>query len=136
MARGARIGMAMSALSTSTFGSCARSWATDSRSRPSAASATDSPDHCPCDCPYHAASPAKVTRSGVLPVVVVTRHADPLLRPAFGWFLAAAAATLALGGIVAWQLSRRLALPLRHAEEATRRIAAGQLGARVPEEGG
>jgi two-component system sensor histidine kinase BaeS len=83
----------------------------------------------------YAAAPARVTQS-VLPVVVVTRSADPLLRPAVGWFLIAAAVTLGLGALVAWLVSRRLLRPIEHAEVATRRIAAGDLTTRVPDEGG
>ena len=83
----------------------------------------------------YAAAPAQIARS-ILPVVVLTRQADPLLRPATGWFLLAAAVTLALGAVVAWSLSRRLARPLQQAEDATRRIAAGDLSTRVPDPGG
>ena len=83
----------------------------------------------------YAAAPAQVSRA-ILPVVVLTRQADPLLRPATGWFLLAAALTLALGSIVAWSLSRRLARPLQQAEDATRRIASGDLSTRVPDPGG
>jgi two-component system sensor histidine kinase BaeS len=84
----------------------------------------------------YAAAPAQVTTKAILPVVVLTRTADPLLRPATGWFLVAAAATLALGSLVAWRLSRRLARPLQQAEDATRRIAGGDLSTRVPDPGG
>jgi len=82
-----------------------------------------------------AASPVmlQVRGEAILAVVVVTRTADPLLKPALGWFLVASCVTLAIGGLIAWQLGRRLARPLRQAEEATRRIAAGDLSARVPE---
>jgi two-component system sensor histidine kinase BaeS len=82
----------------------------------------------------YAASAATVTvrSEPVLAVVVVTRRADPLLRPAVGWFLLAALLTLAIGALVAWRLGRRLARPLRQAEEATRRIAAGDLSTRLP----
>jgi two-component system, OmpR family, sensor kinase len=69
----------------------------------------------------------------VLAVVVMTRKADPLLRPAVGWFLLASLATLAVGAVVAWNLGRRLTRPLRQAQEATRRIAAGDLSTRLPE---
>jgi two-component system sensor histidine kinase BaeS len=86
-----------------------------------------------------AAAPASVTvtlpRGGdeqVLAVVVLTRKVDALLRPAIGWFLIAAVCTLAIGVLVAWRFGRRLTRPIRHAEEATRRITAGDLSARVP----
>jgi two-component system sensor histidine kinase BaeS len=67
-----------------------------------------------------------------LAVVVVTRKADPVLRSAVGWFLLASLLTLVVGAVIAWQLGRRLARPLRQAEEATRRIAAGDLTTRLP----
>ena len=81
----------------------------------------------------YAAAPARATSADVLPVVVLTRNADPLLKRAAGWFLVAAIATLGIGALVAWGLSRRIALPLQHAELATRRIAAGDLTTRVPD---
>jgi len=87
----------------------------------------------------YAAAPANVTvaRVGgreqqILAVVVLTRQADTPLRPATGWFLIAALATLAIGALVAWRFGRRLTRPLRDAEEATRRISAGDLSTRVP----
>lgn len=83
----------------------------------------------------YAAAPAREVQS-ILPVVVLTREADPLLRPAVRWFLAAAAIALVLGAVVAWRLSRRLVRPIQHAEVATRRIASGDLTARVPDDGG
>jgi two-component system sensor histidine kinase BaeS len=84
-----------------------------------------------------AAAPAsvKVSTGGnqqVLAVVVLTRKVDALLRPAVGWFLLASVGTLLIGAIVAWRFGRRLTRPIRQAEEATRRISAGDLSARVP----
>src|SRR5262245_13873237 len=84
----------------------------------------------------YAAAPATValTRpSGrdVLAVVVLTREADIPLRPATGWFLVAAVATLLIGALVAWRFGRRLTRPLREAQEATRRISAGDLSTRL-----
>jgi two-component system sensor histidine kinase BaeS len=83
------------------------------------------------------AAPVTVTRNSgsqanVLAVVVITRKADPLLRPATRWFLLAALATLAIGALVAWRIGRRMAKPLRQVEEATRRIATGDLSTRLP----
>ncbi|MEY2456111.1 MAG: two-component system, OmpR family, sensor kinase [Acidimicrobiaceae bacterium] len=83
------------------------------------------------------ATPLTVTRntgasSTLLAVVVITRTADPLLRPATGWFLIAALATLAIGVVVAWRVGRRMTRPLRQVEEATRRIATGDLSTRLP----
>lgn len=83
----------------------------------------------------YAAAPARETQS-ILPVVVLTREADPLLRPAVRWFLAAAAIALLLGAVVAWRLGRRLLRPIQQAQSATRRIASGDLTARVPDDGG
>jgi two-component system sensor histidine kinase BaeS len=84
----------------------------------------------------YAAAPASVTRAGsgaqILAVVVLTRHADTPLRPATGWFLIAAVVTLAVGALVAWRFGKRLTRPLREAQDATRRISAGDLSARVP----
>jgi two-component system, OmpR family, sensor kinase len=86
-----------------------------------------------------AASPANVAvtvpqggTEPILAVVVVTRKVDALLRPAVGWFLLAAVFTLAIGALVAWRFGRALTRPIRQAEEATRRISAGDLSARVP----
>ena len=83
------------------------------------------------------AAPVTVTRSSgtpaqLLAVVVITRRADPLLRPAMRWFLLAALATLAVGALVAWRLGRRMTKPLRQVEEATARIATGDLSTRLP----
>jgi two-component system sensor histidine kinase BaeS len=83
-----------------------------------------------------AAAPSNaVTRvqggEGILPVVVLTREVDSILRPAVGWFIIAAAITLILGVLVAWRFGRRLTRPIRDAHEATRRISQGDLSARV-----
>ncbi len=85
----------------------------------------------------YAAAPATVTlRTAnpreILAVVVLTRQADTPLRPATGWFLIAAVATLAIGALVAWRFGKRLTRPLREAQDATHRISAGDLSARVP----
>ena len=85
-----------------------------------------------------AAAPAPLTIPGRAPtldplaVVVLTRKVDSLLRPAVRWFLITAIGTLAIGALVAWRFGRRLTSPVRQAEEATRRITAGDLSARVP----
>lgn len=50
-----------------------------------------------------------------------------------GYFLIAAGVVLALAVLLSLQLSRRLIKPLREADEAARRIAGGDLSARVPE---
>ncbi|HZM31554.1 MAG TPA: HAMP domain-containing sensor histidine kinase [Acidimicrobiales bacterium] len=49
------------------------------------------------------------------------------------WFVIAGAATVLVGALVAVRLSWSLAGPIVAAEEATRRIAGGDLAARVPE---
>ena len=65
-------------------------------------------------------------------VAILTREVTPPRAP-IGWFTLAAGVTLLLGaGIAAW-LSSSLTRPLRSAEEATRRIAAGDLRTRLPE---
>ncbi|HEX7275824.1 MAG TPA: HAMP domain-containing sensor histidine kinase, partial [Acidimicrobiales bacterium] len=79
----------------------------------------------------YAAAPAG--RSEATVVVVLSRQVSsgrPMLGP---WFLVAMVASLALAAAVAGNLARRLTRPLREAQEATRRIAAGDLAVRVPE---
>jgi two-component system sensor histidine kinase BaeS len=76
--------------------------------------------------------PRRQLPQDALAVVVLTRKVDPLLRPAVGWFLIACIGTLAIGALVAWRFGKRLTRPIRQAEEATRRITAGDLSARVP----
>lgn len=81
-----------------------------------------------------AAAPAE--RNGTTVVVVLSRQVSTgrtLLGP---WFVVAVVATLALAAAVAGNLARRLTRPLRQAQEATRRIAAGDLAVRVPEDEG
>ncbi len=78
-----------------------------------------------------AAAPAE--RDGATVVVVLSRRVStgrPVLGP---WFLVAAVATLAVAAAVAGNLARRLTRPLRAAQEATRRIASGDLAVRLPE---
>jgi two-component system sensor histidine kinase BaeS len=65
-------------------------------------------------------------------VVVLTREAPNGVGDAGAWFAIAAAATLAVALIAADRLGNRLARPLRQTETVTRRIAAGDLEARVP----
>ena len=82
--------------------------------------------------PAPLALPRRQLPQDALAVVVLTRKVDPLLRPAVGWFLIACIGTLAIGALVAWRFGKRLTRPIRQAEEATRRITAGDLSARVP----
>lgn len=69
---------------------------------------------------------------GAILTVVITRDATPARAP-LGWFLVAGAVALAVGAAVAAWLSDTLTRPLRHAQEATVRIAAGDLTAPLPE---
>ncbi|HWC68868.1 MAG TPA: HAMP domain-containing sensor histidine kinase [Acidimicrobiales bacterium] len=80
-----------------------------------------------------AAAPAQRARTTI--VAVVTREASPGLASAARWFLLAAVATLVLGAIVAFVLGRRLARPVRDASSTARRIADGELSARLPDPG-
>ena len=82
--------------------------------------------------PAPLALPGRAQTQDALAIVVVTRKVDALLRPAVGWFLVAAVGTLVIGALVAWRFGKRLTRPVRQAEEATRKISAGDLSARVP----
>ncbi|MGI9601639.1 MAG: ATP-binding protein [Acidimicrobiales bacterium] len=64
-------------------------------------------------------------------VVVLTRVPESIARPLLGWFLIAAAAALLLAFLASIWLSRALAGPLVEASTVTRRIADGDLGARM-----
>ena len=64
--------------------------------------------------------------------VVLTRHVSGVGRGT-GYFALAAALALLAAAVVADRLGRRIAGPLAGAEAATRRIASGDLGTRVPE---
>ncbi len=75
----------------------------------------------------------QVTVAGVDNLVVVLTRVSPNGVGAEGvWFAIAAAATLAVALIAADRLGQRLARPLQQTESVTRRIAAGDLEARVP----
>ena len=65
------------------------------------------------------------------PLVVLTRRVDPFLGSAARWFAVAAGVTLVAAALVATGVARRLTRRLRATETATRRLAAGDLGARV-----
>jgi signal transduction histidine kinase len=65
-------------------------------------------------------------------VVVLTRESPNGVGVEGVWFAIAAAATLAVALIAADRLGHRLARPLQQTETVTRRIAAGDLEARVP----
>ncbi len=63
--------------------------------------------------------------------VVLTRQLPPS-GDGLGFFLIAAAIALLVAAVVGDRLGRRIARPLEEAEAATRRIATGDLDARVP----
>ncbi|MCU1453549.1 MAG: histidine kinase [Acidimicrobiales bacterium] len=79
-----------------------------------------------------AAAPFLLPRRTI--VAVLTRTVTPPRAPV-PWFLLAALVTLLLGAAVSGWLSGTLTRPLRQADEATRRIAAGDLSVRLPEPG-
>ena len=75
---------------------------------------------------------APLNRPAGLAAIVLTRRADAGLRTGGRWFVLATLLALAASVAVAFSLGSRLTRPLRDAEAATRRIAAGDLSARVP----
>ena len=79
---------------------------------------------------YAATSVVDARRGGA--VLVLTQSSSLDLGPTVRWFLVVSAATVLLGALVASRLSRRLTQPLREADTATHRVAAGDLTARVP----
>jgi signal transduction histidine kinase len=79
----------------------------------------------------YAAAPSSTSRGTI--VVVASRRADVGLGPAGRWFVFAAAVSAALAAIVAFTLGRRLARPVRQADEAARAIAGGAFSTRLPE---
>lgn len=71
-------------------------------------------------------------RQGIPQLLILTAEPDPILLPAFRWFLVASAATIGIAILVTVRLSRRLTDPIREARDVTGRLAEGELGARVP----
>ncbi|HTT90186.1 MAG TPA: HAMP domain-containing sensor histidine kinase [Acidimicrobiales bacterium] len=65
-------------------------------------------------------------------VVVLTRNAPAGVGAAALWFAIASAATIVIALVAATRLGRRIARPLQETEGVTRRIARGDLEARVP----
>jgi two-component system sensor histidine kinase BaeS len=80
----------------------------------------------------HAAAPV-AGRNGGTPTqaLVATDSTDPGIGPATRWFVLASVVTVVLGGLVAGRLARALARPLHEAEVTARRIADGDLSARI-----
>jgi len=84
-----------------------------------------------------AAAPVTVERLGSagrqgLAVVVLTRGVETGAGRSVGYLLLATVLAIAVAAVVGDQLGRRLVAPLLATREATRRIAAGDLDARVP----
>ena len=77
----------------------------------------------------YAASPVP-TNTRAVTAVVFTRQLNALSRGA-RFFFVAAIATLALAALVGSRLGRRIARPLELAEDTTRRMAEGDLSARI-----
>jgi signal transduction histidine kinase len=82
-----------------------------------------------------AATSAKTGRTARV-VVVLTHRTSSGFAQAFRWFLLSSALVTALGLIVAVTLGRRLTKPIRDAEAAAHRLAAGELSTRLPDTGG
>ena len=80
------------------------------------------------------AARGSTNRQGVPQLLVLTAEPDPILLPAFRWFLVASAATIGIAVLVTIRLSRRLTDPIREARDVTGRLAEGELGARIPSE--
>ncbi|MBS1836725.1 MAG: HAMP domain-containing histidine kinase [Actinobacteria bacterium] len=66
-------------------------------------------------------------------VVGVTGTTRPLFSGPATWFLVSSGLVVALATAFAWWLGSRLARPIREATEVTRRIASGDLAARLPD---
>ena len=79
-----------------------------------------------------AAAPS-VGPDGRMIVTVLARKATNGLQQARGWFFMASGIVVALGAVVAVTLSRKLTRPIRDADQAARRIAAGELSTRLVE---
>jgi signal transduction histidine kinase len=82
--------------------------------------------------PYRAPVKLVAGTTTLTQVVVLTRSPDTGLRQALPWFLLSAVIVLLVAALVGDRLGGRISRPLRDAETATRRIAAGDLSAQVP----
>lgn len=76
---------------------------------------------------------ASFERGGNTTVVVLSDRVALALGPSAVWFVLAAVGVLVVAVVVATRLSAALTGPLVRAQETSRRIAAGDLTARVPE---
>jgi len=80
------------------------------------------------------AAAAAPTGNGTL-LAILTRRVDATPIRAYRWFLLSGVVTLLLGTLVSLWVSGALTTPLRRAEQATHRIAAGDLSTRLPDPG-
>ncbi len=80
------------------------------------------------------AAHGRTSEAGLTQILVLAQQPDPIWAAASGWFLIASAATIAMAAAVAMRLSRRLVGPIAHASIVSKRIATGDLSARVPAE--
>lgn len=80
------------------------------------------------------AARGQTNRNGVRQLLALTAQPDPIVAPAFRWFLVASFATIAIAIIVTIRLSRRFTDPIREARDVTARLANGELGARIDDE--
>ena len=76
---------------------------------------------------------ASIDRGGNRTAIVLSDRVDIVLGGTVLWLGLAALIVAAFGALVATRLAKTLTDPLRDAEAASRRIAAGDLGARVPD---
>ena len=83
--------------------------------------------------PYQATLRVRGVDRSLVQAVVLTRRPPSALRTAGGWFALSALIILLVAALVAWRLGRRFVAPITAAQEATSRIAAGDLEARVAE---
>ena len=77
------------------------------------------------------AAKGSTNRAGVPQLLVLTQEPDPILIPAFRWFMIAGGATIIVAALVALRLSRSLTDPLLATRAVTSRIADGDLEARI-----
>jgi two-component system sensor histidine kinase BaeS len=70
-------------------------------------------------------------RVGGQTLLVLTREPDPIVQPAFRWFLVAGLGTILVAVLVTIRLSRRLIEPIVQTSGAAMRIAGGDMTARV-----